>query len=295
MFDARHTETPTPVACTLRAPVARIDRRLDALTGSVLAQMPPVHTAMRHALLAPGKRLRPLFVLLIGGDGAGTLDAACAIEMVHAASLILDDMPCMDDAALRRGRATTHRAFGEARAVLASVALIAQAFETLATLPVPPKVRAALAAVLAEAIGRDGMAAGQDMDIADEAGGARDVERVNGLKTAGLFAAAVRMGTILGDRTPEQSASLDLFAWHFGCAFQIADDRLDGHATPCDSGKDVGRDDGKATLGTLVGQSEAWAVRLQHVLRAKTALEQAALGKAALESFSALADRITAP
>ncbi|CTQ49462.1 polyprenyl synthetase family protein [Jannaschia donghaensis] len=284
MFDRINRETAR-LATSGSAISRTIDLRLDILTGTATDPAPPVHAAMRHALLAPGKRLRPRLLLAVADTGTGALDAACAVEMVHAASLMLDDLPCMDDAALRRGRATTHLKFGEATAILAAVALITRAFEVFSELPVPTETRVSMAATLACAIGRDGMAAGQALDLGAAASGPVEIEAVNGLKTATLFAAAARMGALLGGLEETRAREVDLFAWHLGCAFQLADDALDHASSACVTGKDIGADVGKRTLDRAIGRSEAWAVRVQHLLMARAAARRAGLDPATLRDL----------
>jgi geranylgeranyl diphosphate synthase, type II len=265
-----------------------IRQAIDTRLASLCRNGPlPTHKAMRAAVLAPGKRLRPMIVLLIGGDGPATLDAGCAVEMIHAASLILDDLPAMDDAALRRGRPATHRTFGEASAILAAVSLIARAFEVLSQVRVDTERRARLCAILAKAIGADGMAAGQQMDVDGAAASAEEVELLNALKTAALFRAAARMGSVIAGHPPNTEAEIDAFACHFGLGFQIDDDALDGASSPAETGKDVGRDHGKPTLAATLGSCPAWSRRVQHMLRADAALVRAGIDPAALRSFLA--------
>ena len=261
-----------------------IDCRLAALCGNG-----PLATqkAMRAAVLAPGKRLRPIIVLLIGGDDPATLDVGCAVEMIHAASLILDDLPAMDDAALRRGRPATHRTFGEASAILAAVSLIAKAFEVLSEAGLDTNRRTRLCAILASAIGADGMAAGQQMDVDGAAGSADEVELLNALKTAALFQAAARMGSVIAGYPPSTEAEIDTFACHFGLGFQIGDDTLDAASSAAETGKDVGLDRGKPTLAATLGASPAWSRRVQHMLLADAALVRAGIDTAALRSLLA--------
>lgn len=261
-----------------------IDSRLASLcpNGPLATQK-----AMRAAVLAPGKRLRPMIVQLIGGDDPATLDSGCAVEMIHAASLILDDLPAMDDAALRRGRPATHRTFGEASAILAAVSLIAKAFEVLSEVRIDTDRRARLCAILARAIGADGMAAGQQMDVDGSAASGEDVELLNALKTAELFRASARIGSVIAGHPPNTEAEIDAFACHFGLGFQIDDDALDGAASSAETGKDVGRDLGKPTLAAALGSRPAWSRRVQHMLRADAALVRAGIDPVALRGFLA--------
>ena len=260
---------------------ARIEARLDALCD----RGQPLHDAMRYALVAPGKRMRPLLVMLIAGDRPQALDAACAVEMVHAASLMLDDLPCMDDASLRRGRESAHRRYGEATTILGGIGLIARAFEIVAGLEIEAARRAALAQVLSRAIGADGMAAGQDRDVAGLATTVEEIETVNRLKTAALFAAAARMGAILSDMEGEALEEVEAFATHFGMAFQIADDALDYAESPQGTGKDVGADAGKPTIHAAYGREAAGALRRGHLDAADAALARAGIDRKALTLF----------
>ncbi|WP_316013265.1 polyprenyl synthetase family protein [Roseobacter sp. HKCCA0434] len=279
---ARPTPVPAgPAVPDLDTLRARIGVRLDALCGTG----EPLHEAMRYALVAPGKRVRPLLVLLIAGEGRQALDAACAVEMVHAASLMLDDLPCMDDARLRRGRATAHLRHGEASTILGAVALIARAFEVIARLDIDADSRAELSAALSNAIGAEGMAAGQDRDVAGQASTLEEVETVNRLKTAVLFTAAARMGGILSALDTDARAHVEAFATEFGMAFQIADDALDLAPDPARTGKDVGADAGKPTILATGGAVAARELRGRHLDAADRALAQAGIDPAALSSF----------
>ena len=223
--------------------------------------------AMRHAAIGGGKRVRPLLLVttaeMYGGSRTAALRAACAIEAIHVYSLVHDDLPCMDDDAMRHGKPTVHRAFDEATAVLAGDALHALAFEILAMPEVStdPFVRAELVGTLAAASGWSGMAGGQMMDIAAE-GAAFDVHavtRLQQLKTGALLAAAVEMGAILG-RVPEEGrAHLRAYARDIGLAFQIADDLIDHEGDEAKAGKALRKDarKGKATFVSLMGADQA--------------------------------------
>jgi geranylgeranyl diphosphate synthase type II len=224
--------------------------------------------AMRAATLGPGKRMRPLLLMLVARDlgcaSPALADIACAVEMVHAASLILDDMPCMDNAALRRGKPTIHVQFGEDVAILASVALLSRAFGVLAGAPdIAPAVRARLVTKLAETVGTQGLVRGQFEDL--RAGGQRSEQEIattNELKTGVLLGVSVDLAAILAETDDCVAQSLRAFALAAGHAFQIRDDFLDDPAiasshTGNDSGKDTGKDLGKATLTHVLGFEEA--------------------------------------
>jgi len=225
--------------------------------------------AMRYAAIGGGKRVRPLLVLSTANLFGVTRDAAVqtgtAVEAIHVYSLIHDDLPCMDDDAMRRGKPTVHQAFDEATAVLAGDALHALAFEMLADSGVgsDPFVRSELIATLGTASGMNGMAGGQMMDIvADESGVDYDlhaVTRLQQLKTGALLAASVEMGAILGRVPPEGRAHLRAYARDIGLAFQIADDLLDATGDEATAGKALRKDDeqGKQTFVTLMGVDKA--------------------------------------
>jgi geranylgeranyl diphosphate synthase type II len=232
--------------------------------------------ALRHALLAPGKRLRPALVLWAAracANGAteaqawqAAAPAAVAVEMIHAYSLVHDDLPAMDDDDLRRGRPTCHRAFDEATAILCGDALQPLAFETLARgMPAAVAGRACLA--LARAAGAEALVGGQVDDLALERGWIADLsqassddrvawmERVHRRKTGALFRAALELGGIAVNASHDQLALLDRFGKAFGLAFQIADDLLDAEGDEAAVGKRVGKDAdrGKLTFPTVLG------------------------------------------
>ncbi|MBM3269543.1 MAG: polyprenyl synthetase family protein [Candidatus Sericytochromatia bacterium] len=202
--------------------------RVDDLLGEAIGSGEPavLYEAMRYAALGPGKRLRPLLVLAAceacGADPAGALPAAAAIEMVHAFSLVHDDLPCMDDDDFRRGRPTCHKAYGEAVALLAGDGLLARALGYLAEQPVTWAAEAV--AELAEAVSA-GMIRGQVLDIAPGPG--TDVELLHHLKTGRLFVSACALGAIAAGASAEQAADVAGYGMYLGLAFQIADDIKD--------------------------------------------------------------------
>ncbi|MFC5479917.1 polyprenyl synthetase family protein [Massilia suwonensis] len=228
--------------------------------------------AMRAGTLSAGKRLRPLLLMLVARDlgcaSPALVDIACAVEMVHAASLILDDLPCMDDASLRRGQPTIHVQFGEDVAILASVALLSRAFGVLASAPeVPPAVRARLVAKLSETVGTAGLVRGQFEDL--RAGAQRSEQEIattNELKTGVLLGVSVDMAAILAETDDCVAQSLRAFALAAGHAFQIRDDFQDDVAMDTTvTGKDTGKDLGKATLVNALGFEEAKKRLMRHL------------------------------
>jgi farnesyl diphosphate synthase len=222
-----------------------------------------VQEAMRYATFAGGKRLRPFLVLnsarLFGVDPARAARVGAAIEVLHTYSLVHDDLPCMDDDALRRGRATVHIAFDEMTAVLAGDGLLTLAFEILAGAETHPagEVRSALILRLAEAAGSNGMIGGQmiDMQAAQNAFGADEIVLLQRLKTGQLFEFACEAGAILGTAKEDDRDRLRSYARDMGLVFQITDDLLDVTSTTEKTGKAVGKDkqQGKATLVSVLG------------------------------------------
>lgn len=246
---------------------AEIDRQFDRLLAVPDDARANLYRAMRHAAMDGGKRLRPLLVIataaLFNVDRESAARTAAAVEAVHVYSLIHDDLPAMDDDAVRRGRPTVHVAFDEATAVLAGDCLHALAFEILAdpaTHP-DPFVRAELVFDLARAAGPTGMAGGQAMDLAADGAGfdLPAVTRLQALKTGALIAASVEAGAILGRVPPEGRTGLRGYARDLGLAFQIADDLLDAEGDEQAAGKKLRKDgeQGKETFLTLLGADRA--------------------------------------
>ncbi len=263
----------------LRADAARAEAALDRLLPP--AGDGPVAAAMRHAAMGGGKRLRAYLVMesaaLFGADPAGAARVAAAVECLHAYSLVHDDLPCMDDDAMRRGRPTVHVAWDEATAVLAGDALQTLAFEILAdpaTHPDPAR-RADLCLGLARASGAGGMVLGQALDIAAETAETpldlAAITRLQALKTGALIAFSAEAGAILGGADAPARAALRAFAAEMGLAFQIQDDVLDVTGDAAITGKAVNKDGaaGKATYVSLLGLEGARAHAANAVARAQ--------------------------
>lgn len=255
---------------------------------------PQLREAIRYSLLAPGKRLRPLLVLLaaeaVGGIVKQALPAACAVEMIHTYSLVHDDLPAMDDDDLRRGQPTCHRAFGEAYAILAGDALLTLAFEVLARDTRPAEAAARCCVVLAEAAGARGMVAGQADDMAEDAaqGDIARLEAIHRRKTGAMFLASLRLGGIVGGGNSAQLTALETYGTCLGLAFQIVDDLLDVAGDENLVGKRLGKDSdqGKLTFPGLLGVVESTRRAEELIERACAALVP--LGERS-ESLDALA------
>lgn len=242
---------------------------LDVLLAPVAGPRGRVLEAMRYSALDGGKRFRPFLVVagadLLGGVRLGALRTAAALEMVHCYSLIHDDLPAMDNADLRRGRPSLHKAFNEAVAILAGDGLLTFAFEVLADAATHADgdVRLRLILELAKAAGCEGMVGGQMIDLSQERDGLdlAGVANLQALKTGALIRYAARAGAILGRASPAQEAALDAYASDVGLVFQIADDLLDVTATTEALGKPAGQDESnaKATFVKLLGLQGAQA------------------------------------
>jgi farnesyl diphosphate synthase len=260
----------TQLADALADTVKLTDAALDKLIVAPQGLEARVFEAMRYATLAPGKRLRPFLVLasaqLFSVARRSALQVACAIEMVHAYSLVHDDLPAMDNSDLRRGRPTCHKAFDDATAVLAGDGLLTMAFEVLADPDThgDPSVRCELVASLAQAAGANGMVGGQMIDLIAEHRSDLDIgaiTRLQRLKTGALIAFACEAGAILGKAQQDMRLALRGYAHDLGLAFQIADDLLDVEGSSEATGKPVGADAaaGKATFVSILGVERARA------------------------------------
>lgn len=259
-----------------------------ALSNWVLPGAPAgLGDAMRYAVLDGGKRLRPLLVLAtseaVSGDGGAAMRAACSVELIHAYSLVHDDMPCMDNDVLRRGKPTVHVKFGEAQALLAGDALQALAFELLVPgdASVPPSLSVALCRLLALSAGADGMAGGQAVDLAS-VGKSLDLpslEAMHRRKTGALLQASVMMGAATGQVSSEATAQLQRFGASLGLAFQVVDDILDVTADSAKLGKTAGKDaaSDKPTFVSLMGLEAAQQYADRALAEAHDALSQSGL------------------
>ncbi len=265
------TETLWPDDVSVAEATSVATRLTDAMIERLLVVPPDlearVYEAMRYSALAPGKRLRPLLVIagarLFGVARRSAAQVAAAIEMIHAYSLIHDDLPAMDNSDLRRGRPTCHKQFDDATAVLAGDGLLTMAFEVLAHSDThgDPAVRCELVATLAAAAGAGGMVGGQMIDLIAERQtldiGA--ITRLQRMKTGALIAFACEAGAVLAKAASEPRTALRGYAHDLGLAFQIADDLLDVEGSAAETGKPVGADAaaGKATFVSILGTERA--------------------------------------
>lgn len=240
-----------------------IGRALDAMVpplqrpGAAASESDPVRDAMRYTLLAPSKRVRAVVVLLAAdlcGNVTRAMPAACAIEAIHASSLILDDLPCMDDAPLRRGRPTVHKTCGEAVAILAAFGLLNDAYGHLGRNYDGP-LASRLTTLYADAVGLDGLVAGQAEDVlaTDATISFETLERIHRRKTGVLFSAAATAGALTAGGSAEDIVALTAYAKNLGLAFQVVDDLLDVTGTEAETGKAVRHDARKTTFVSFSG------------------------------------------
>jgi geranylgeranyl diphosphate synthase type II len=260
----------------------KIEEGLDTYLPSPSAPPALLHEAMRYSVCGGGKRLRGLLTLLActvaGGEWRNALPAACAIEMIHAYSLIHDDLPCMDDDDLRRGKPTNHRVYGEAMALLAGDALLTQGIKIMIN-SIPAGLECEYHQALAELVtasSSQGMIGGQVLDLAAEGKSINlnELKAIHRWKTGALIRAAIRMGGMIGRGESRVMQALTTYGEALGLAFQITDDLLDIEADPAVLGKKTGRDleKKKATYPGLVGVEEAHRLAKAEINRACQAL-----------------------
>ena len=259
----------------MKAVQAHVEEALSAFLPHAETVPYKLHEAMRYTVLGGGKRVRPLLVFaageLFGAATPALARAAAAVEMIHAYSLVHDDMPCMDDDALRRGKPTVHIQYDEATALLVGDALQAQAFLVLSEgATVPPARQVAMLRLLAQAAGSGGMCGGQAIDLASVgvALNLEQLEQMHQLKTGALLRAAVVLGALAGaDLSAVQLAALDAYSRAIGLAFQVVDDVLDATADSATLGKTAGKDAAanKPTYVSILGlePSRALAEKLR--------------------------------
>ena len=252
---------------------------LEKVCGRFLPEESEVCRAARYSLLGGGKRIRAVLVLsvceMLGGNMAAAEQFAAAVEMLHCYSLIHDDLPCMDNDDLRRGRPSCHKAFGEATAMLAGDVLLTEAFEAIANAPASAQACVRAAKALGAGAGSRGMVYGQELDLKYESLAATEeqLRLIHRNKTGALINAAVQMGAAAAEADEEKCKALEAYAYGIGLVFQIVDDVLDVTSTPEQLGKPIGSDseNGKTTCATLYGVQGA--MELAGQLNAKTCAE----------------------
>jgi geranylgeranyl diphosphate synthase type II len=266
----------------LEARAAEVDAALDAALPAAKQRPSSIHEAMRYSLFAGGKRLRPVLTLAAAeacsGDPAAAMPSACAVELVHTYSLVHDDLPCMDDDDLRRGRPTCHKVYGEGMAVLTGDALLTEAFLILSE--TPPTSRYPLSAFIAELAltgGSTKLIGGQVMDLEGEGRSLTKAElvRIHEAKTAALLTTSLRLGAMSANATPAKLEALTDFGLNLGLAFQVIDDILDVTQTTEKLGKTAGKDEAvsKATYPAILGLEKARKEAARLTKKAMSALD----------------------
>lgn len=279
--------------------VLETEKKLKCAVDSTLRSLLPaqslapthLHRAMHYAVLAPGKRLRPLFTLLTVGElhapSPVTLRLACVPELVHTASLLLDDLPCMDNASMRRNQPCTHLQFSESTAILAAVNLLNLAYSVIATCPhLAAETKVAVSAHLAEVVGSLGLVGGQVEDLQNDLQHRSAVQQVYHQKTGCLFEFAVVTGARLRGLDDNRIDALYDFARAFGLLFQIYDDALDQPSFSGKTGKDVGKDAGKSTLLASLSPEQLEQVLADAQQTLRRALHAAQLDQAPLGLYT---------
>ena len=259
--------------------LARVNRALETACDAFLPEESEVCRAARYSLLGGGKRIRAVLVLavcdMLNGDAAAAEQFAAAVEMLHCYSLIHDDLPCMDNDDLRRGKPTNHKVYGETLAVLAGDALQPEAYRLILTAPgLDESRRAACGRILAEASGADGMVAGQVLDTLHAPKTEAEVTEVHRLKTGAMIAGACRLGVAAAGGSGGLMAAAETYAQELGLAFQIRDDMLDVCGDAAEFGKPIGSDkeEGKVTFMDLLGLEGCGRAVRAHTEAAKAAV-----------------------
>ena len=275
----------------------RLEAYLDRLLPAAKAPPEKLHAAMRYAAIGAGKRYRAALVYATGtslGASEESLDAAAgAIELIHAFSLVHDDLPAMDDDDLRRGKPTCHKAFDEATAILAGDALQTLAFEAMAAEPVPqiaPARRLQMLNVLARTVGSQGLAGGQaiDLDLVSKTATCETLATMHNMKTGALILAAVQLGALTATDDPESLQHLVRYAQPLGLAFQVVDDILDGTSDTATLGKTAGADRAldKPTFFSVLGEDAARQYAEEQGRQAIAALETVTFDTSLLEALA---------
>jgi len=266
-----------PLPTFIAGEVAAVERELDRAVPSEHEQPQLLHRAMRYTLLAPSKRVRAVVSLLaadVCGSSGQALPAAVAVELIHASSLILDDLPALDNAAFRRGRPSNHVAHGEAMALMAAFNLFNLAFATIAHAYDPPLARQ-VTALMTQAVGSEGLIGGEveDLIATDQAISFETLELIHRRKTGALFVAAASAGALTAGGGRDQVSALAAYAKNLGLAFQIIDDLLDVEGDPAETGKPRLADARKTTFVSFSGVAGARALARELTETANRALE----------------------
>jgi geranylgeranyl diphosphate synthase, type II len=280
--DPLQLRSDQPLESYLRERACEVDSALDRLLPTATVRPATIHRAMRYSLFAGGKRMRPILCLAAAEASATSYNnaifPACAVECVHTYSLIHDDLPCMDDDDLRRGRPTSHKVFGEAIAVLAGDALLTAGFEILASIQEPRRYRLKdFLRELALAAGSRRLIAGQvaDLEAEGKKSSRRELHFIHECKTAAMIATSLKLGSMAVDAPPARVASLGRFGHYLGLAFQVIDDILDVTQTSEKLGKSAGKDIAaqKTTYPALIGLEGARREARRLTASANRALE----------------------
>lgn len=275
----------------LKSKISEIEKELDRYTKVKNNRQAEIYDAMRYSVMAGGKRLRPVIMLLscemCGGADKDIMPFACALEMIHTYSLIHDDLPAMDNDDLRRGKPTNHVVYGEGMAILAGDALLNTAMELAMSAEVSPEIKVKAAAALFAASGTEGMIGGQVIDIKNSHMSAEELENLHLLKTGALIRAAGKVGAIVGGASDAEIEAIDMYCKSLGIAFQIQDDILDVKGSEAELGKPIGSDksNNKTTYVTLFGLEKAEELAEEYTKRAVESLR---------ECFGEKSDRLTA-